>query len=114
MAKKTTNRKAIKVLKKKPLKTPKKKQQKEEIKAPDERVCNPREHSIVPKHEVLSQQDVEALFVAYKVSPQNLPIIFISDPALQGLDIKMGDIIRITRKSPTAGVAVFYRRVAYE
>lgn len=113
MAKKTTHRKTVKFLKKKPLKAPKKKQ-KEEIIAPDENVFNVRNHFMVPKHEILNQEQVEELFVNFKVSPQNLPVIFISDAALQGLDVKMGDIIRITRKSATAGIATFYRRVAYE
>ena len=112
MAKKTTHRKPIKVLKKKVLKA--KKPKKDEVLSVDEIVFKPQEHFLVPKHEVLGQEQVEQLFISYKVSPQNLPVIFISDPALQGLDVKMGDIIRVTRKSATAGTALFYRRVAYE
>jgi DNA-directed RNA polymerase subunit H len=69
---------------------------------------------MVPRHEILSQEEVETLFTTYHVSPQNLPIILVGDAALAGLDAKMGDIVRITRSSPTAGTAVYYRRVAYE
>ena len=112
MAKKTTHRKQIKVLKKKPLKA--KKPKKEEIISPNEPVFKPQEHMLVPKHEVLDQAQVEQLFVDFKVSPQNLPVIFISDPALLSMEVKMGDIIKISRKSATAGTATFYRRVAYE
>ncbi|MDO8660975.1 MAG: DNA-directed RNA polymerase subunit RpoH/Rpb5 C-terminal domain-containing protein, partial [Candidatus Woesearchaeota archaeon] len=40
-----------------------------------------------------------------------LPRILAKDPALEGLDAKEGDLIKITRKSMTAGEALFYRRV---
>ena len=113
MAKKTTSRKPIKVLKKKPLKAPSKKKQKE-VEAPVQDLFNPSEHNLVPKHEVLSQEETEKLFTSYHVSPQSLPVMFMNDAALKGLTPKMGDIIKITRNSPTAGQAVFYRRVAYE
>ena len=114
MAKKTTSRKPIKVLKKKAVKPVSKKKQKEMDAAPVEASFDPRTHLLVPKHEILGQEDVEKLFTAYKVSPQNLPIIFMNDASIVSLAPKMGDIVRITRPSPTAGVAVFYRRVAYE
>ena len=113
MAKKTTVRKPVKVLKKKTVKPVSKKKQQELADAP-KITFNASTHSLVPSHVVLSQEEVEELFVAYKVSPQNLPIIFASDPGLSGLSVKMGDIVRITRKSPTAGTAIFFRRVAYE
>jgi DNA-directed RNA polymerase subunit H len=112
MAKKTT-RKPVKVLKKKSTKPASKKKAAEPV-VQEEDTFNPSTHMLVPKHEVLSQEEVEALFTAYKVSPQNLPVVFVSDAALKGLNAKMGDIIKITRASPTAGVAIFYRRVAYE
>ena len=35
----------------------------------------------------------------------------ISDKALEDLDVRPGDIIKITRKSPTAGESVYYRYV---
>lgn len=113
MAKKTTVRKPIKVLKKKAVKAPSKKKLQEVADAP-KITFNSAAHYLVPKHDVLTQEEVEELFTTYKVSPQNLPIIFASDPGLSGLVVKMGDIVRITRKSPTAGTAVFFRRVAYE
>ncbi len=113
MAKKTTTRKPVKILKKKaPTKAPSKKKVEEQ--STPEILFDASAHNLVPKHEVMDQEAVEALFVQFKVSPQNLPVIFVNDPALSRLDAKMGDIIKITRRSPTAGVAIFYRRVAYE
>lgn len=115
MAKKTTTRKVVRVLKKKAApKAPSKKKKVVVESSTPEIIFNAREHRLVPMHEVLSQEQVETLFTTYNVSPQNLPIIFVGDAALTGLDAKMGDIIRITRPSPTAGTAVYYRRVSYE
>jgi DNA-directed RNA polymerase subunit H len=113
MAKKTSSRKPVKVLKKKAVKAPSKKKQKE-VEAPVVDLFVPSEHNLVAKHEILTQEETEQLFVAYHVSPQSLPVIFMNDAALKGLTPKMGDIVKITRNSPTAGTAVFYRRVAYE
>ena len=69
-------------------------------------------HELVPKHSKLSEKDMKELFEKYSIEIQNLPRIFKNDPAIQELDIKEGDIVKISRKSPTAGETVFYRRVA--
>jgi len=115
MAKKTTTRKVVRVLKKKAApKTPSKKKKAVVESSTPEVIVNPSEHYLVPRHEILSQEEVETLFTMYNVSPQNLPLIFIGDAAIQHLAPKMGDIVRITRASPTAGTAVYYRRVSYE
>jgi len=71
-------------------------------------------HSLVPKHEVLSEEQIVAFFEKYDLQPTNLPTIYIQDAALKGLGAKIGDIIKITRNSLTAGESIFYRRVAYE
>jgi DNA-directed RNA polymerase subunit H len=118
MAKKTTKRKPVRIIKKKVAKrkvAPKKSAAKKADDAPVQRqewVVS--KHNLVPKHQVLKEAEVEQLFATYTLSPQHLPVIFIDDPALAGLDAKMGDIVRITRSSPTAGTAIVYRRVAYE
>ena len=43
--------------------------------------------------------------------PTDLPLIFVNDPAIVGLGVKPGDMIRITRKSATAGESFYYRYV---
>ncbi len=75
---------------------------------------NIQDHALVPKHEILSEEEIPAFFETYDVQPTNLPTIYIHDAALKGLNAKIGDIIRITRSSHTAGTSIFYRRVAYE
>jgi DNA-directed RNA polymerase subunit H len=47
----------------------------------------------------------------FHIRPHQLPYIKTSDPAAQDLGAKMGDILQITRKSPTAGEVIVYRYV---
>ncbi len=69
------------------------------------------ENILVPKHEVLNDKDAEKLIEFYNVTREELPKIKESDPALKGLNAKVRDIIKITRKSPSAGTAFYYRAV---
>ncbi|MFH1398495.1 MAG: DNA-directed RNA polymerase subunit H [Candidatus Woesearchaeota archaeon] len=68
-------------------------------------------HILVPKHEKISDKDKEKLLEQYNISLKQLPKISKKDPAIQHIDTKAGDIIKITRDSPTAGKAIFYRVV---
>lgn len=67
--------------------------------------------TVYPKHEVLSAQDKARILEQYRVTEEEMPKIKKSDPGLDGLEVVVGDLIKITRKSPTAGMAVFYRIV---
>jgi len=71
-------------------------------------------HVLVPKHEKISEKDKQVLFDQYQISEKDLPKISIKDPAIIHLDLKLGDVIKITRDSPTAGKVYFYRGVANE
>lgn len=75
---------------------------------------NVSEHILVPKHEKISTKDRDELYKKHSITFTELPKIFKSDSALNGLDVKEGDVIKITRESPTAGTAVFYRGVVNE
>ena len=69
------------------------------------------EHVYVPKHEIMTKKEAEETLIKYNCKPTELPLIFVSDPAILGLGVKPGDMIKITRKSPTAGQSVYYRYV---
>ncbi len=69
-------------------------------------------HELVPKHAKLSEKETKELFEKYAIDLPNLPRIFKTDPAILHLDVKDGDIVKISRKSPTAGETTFYRRVS--
>ncbi len=69
------------------------------------------DHVYVPKHEIMQKKDAEEVLKKFNCMPTQLPLIFVSDPAILGLGIKPGDMIKITRKSPTAGESIYYRYV---
>jgi DNA-directed RNA polymerase subunit H len=69
------------------------------------------DHIYVPKHEIISKQEAEEVLKKYNCKPTELPLIFVIDPALLGLGVKPGVMIKITRKSPTAGESLYYRYV---
>jgi len=69
------------------------------------------EHVWVPRHEVLSEEEAEELLRRYNVSREQLPKIKISDPVIKEIGARVGDIVRIVRKSRTAGRSVYYRVV---
>jgi DNA-directed RNA polymerase subunit H len=72
------------------------------------------DHILVPKHEKLSQAKAKELLQRYNILPQQLPRIHVNDPAIAELDVKLGDIIKIIRKSPTVGESIYYRVVVLE
>ncbi len=68
-------------------------------------------HSLVPKHEVLSDEDVESLLDGFSIAKGQLPKILVTDPVVKKINANAGDVVRITRESKTAGKAVVYRVV---
>lgn len=69
------------------------------------------DHKFVPKHEILTAEERKKLLAEYKVNPYQLPEIKASDPAITAIGARLGDIVRIVRKSPTAGKYIAYRYV---
>ena len=74
-------------------------------------IINITEHELVPKHEVLSEQEKNDFLERYKVEPSQLPRILKTDPVVRYLGVGEGTILKITRKSETAGKYVTYRVV---
>ncbi|MEM0056973.1 MAG: DNA-directed RNA polymerase subunit H [Candidatus Geothermarchaeota archaeon] len=69
-------------------------------------------HLYVPKHEILSEEEKKEIIEKYAGGdPYKLPYILASDPVVKAIGAKPGDVIKITRKSPTAGVSIYYRYV---
>ena len=68
-------------------------------------------HELVSRHEIMDKEDVEALLEKLKITVQNLPRILEKDPVVQSLGAKVGDVLKITRNSPTAGTSLYYRLV---
>jgi DNA-directed RNA polymerase subunit H len=78
------------------------------------RRINILKHELVPKHEVLSLEEAAELLRRLNIKPAQLPWISIDDPVVRAICAKPGDIIRIIRKSPTAGESIAYRYVVVD
>ncbi len=66
---------------------------------------------LVPKHELLTDDEKNELLKKLNVSAKQLPRIKKHDPAIKQLNAKKGNIIKVTRKSATAGQSIYYRVV---
>ena len=69
-------------------------------------------HILTPKHVKLGEREKAQLLEKYHVTSKELPKILKTDAALRELDAKPGDVIKISRKSQTAGESIFYRAVS--
>ena len=77
----------------------------------EKKVVKITNHNYQPKHEIQPKADAQEILKKYNAKPSQLPYIMLSDKALEDLDVRPGDVIKITRKSPTAGESVYYRYV---
>ena len=77
----------------------------------DKKIVKVKNHVYQPKHEILPKNEAEEILKKFNVRTNQLPYIMSSDKGLEDLDIRPGDIIKITRKSPTAVESVYYRYV---
>ena len=70
------------------------------------------EHELVPRHEILGEEEIAELLKAYKIKKDQLPKIKSSDPVIKELkEVEVGDVVRIRRRSRTAGKSLSYRLV---
>jgi len=72
------------------------------------------QHLLIPQHELITDKERKELLEKYAARPEDFPKIYLTDPAIQHLSPKEGDIIKILRNSTTAGEAHFYRVVVSE
>jgi DNA-directed RNA polymerase subunit H (RpoH/RPB5) len=75
---------------------------------------DPTKHALVPKHTKLSDSEKNKLTEKFNIDLLSLPKITLTDPAISKLDTKIGDVVKIERKSKTSGISTFYRVVAEE
>ena len=72
---------------------------------------NVLDHVMVPDHQVMNEEEVQALLARYSITFDQLPKVFQDDPGVRQVNGKVGDVIRIVRQSQTAGIAEAYRLV---
>lgn len=69
------------------------------------------DHYLVPKHRVLSKEEIERELKEHGLTKKKLPKIKSDDAVVQELEAKKGDVLEITRRSPTAEKAIYFRVV---
>jgi DNA-directed RNA polymerase subunit H len=68
-------------------------------------------HELVPEHVILEEKEKKELLEKLRITAVNLPKILSNDPVVKTIGAKEGDILKIIRKSPTAGTSIYYRVV---
>ncbi|MAG53001.1 MAG: DNA-directed RNA polymerase subunit H [Nanoarchaeota archaeon] len=68
-------------------------------------------HVLLLKHTKLSEQASQNLLKKYNILKEQLPVIFNKDTGVVDLDVEPGDIVEVTRESPTIGNSKYYRVV---
>ena len=69
-------------------------------------------HKLVPEHIILNEKEKKEVIEKYTGGDAyKLPYILSTDPVVQVIGAKPGDVIKIIRRSPTAGTYVYYRLV---
>lgn len=76
-----------------------------------ELLINITEHELVPRHIVLGPEEKAELFNRYKLAESQLPKLLTSDPVARYYGFKRGQVIKIIRRSDTAGRYVTHRLV---
>lgn len=76
-----------------------------------ELMINLLDYVLVPRHEVLTTEEVENFYKEFNCKKRNVPKMLTSDPVARYYNVKNGDIMRILRPSVTSGIAPAYRLV---
>ncbi len=67
-------------------------------------------HTLVPQHNVMSEEDVKTIMMRYNISDKNqFPDISRFDPVARAIGLRPGQVCRIVRPSKTAIEANYYR-----
>jgi len=68
-------------------------------------------HELVPPHVIAEEAEIKLVLNHYGINKTHLPRIQSRDPAARVLGARPGQVIRVERESPTAGIAYYYRLV---
>ena len=68
-------------------------------------------HELVSEHVIVEEKEKKELLEKLKIKTINLPKILTNDPVVKTIGAKEGDVLKIIRKSATAGTSTYYRIV---
>ncbi len=77
----------------------------------DKKEINIFENELVPKQELMTEEEKSQFLEKMNVSLKQLPRIKSADQAIKAIGGKRGDVVRITRRSQVAGEIYYYRVV---
>jgi DNA-directed RNA polymerase subunit H len=69
------------------------------------------DNKMVPWHEIATAEEKERILKKHGLAMDRMPQIQRDDPIVLEIGAKPGDLVRIYRKSPTAGESIYYRIV---
>ena len=76
----------------------------------NELIINITEHSLVPRHEIVSKFELDLVLKRYCLDESQLPKIHKNDPISRYLGLQKNQVVKIIRSSETAGRYITYRR----
>ena len=72
---------------------------------------NVMENFLVPRHTIMSEEDVQELLGKFGIIREKLPQILMMDPCARAVGAQPNQVLKIERESPTAGTSYYYRLV---
>ncbi|MCD4703284.1 MAG: DNA-directed RNA polymerase subunit H [Methanosarcinaceae archaeon] len=69
------------------------------------------DNELIPNHEILGEDEMRSVLKQYNIGKEQLPKLKVSDPIAKEIGAIVGDVVKITRNSYTAGESLYYRYV---
>ncbi|KAK1378486.1 DNA-directed RNA polymerase, RPB5 subunit [Heracleum sosnowskyi] len=74
-------------------------------------LVNITKHKMLPKHEIVSDEEQQRLLNKLDVQPSQIPRMLVTDPIVKYYRLEKGQILKVTYDGPSTGAIVTYRCV---